>query len=84
MSKSNPLKWNWNLVGQIIQEYAETFFLLLFIVNGVATSLIMFNWVEAGDKFKFAVGALAFAFSVLAMMYFTYLGVKHRISNKKG
>ncbi len=80
----NPLKWNCKLAGEGVQEYSERFFVLLFIVNGLATFLILFNWIEnVSDTFRESVGALAFAFSAVALIMFINKGVRHQLVTKK-
>lgn len=82
--KYNPLGWNWKRAGEIVHEYAETSLVLLFIANGLATMLILFNQVDANDFQKQVVGSIAFAFSLVAFVRFTNQGVKHQLTNKKG
>lgn len=81
--KYNPLGWNWKRAGEIVHEYAETSLVLLFIANGLATMLILFNQVEANDFQKQVVGSIAFAFSLVAFVRFTNQGVKHQLTNNK-
>lgn len=80
----NPFSWNWKRAGEIVHEYAETSLVLLFIANGLATMLILFNQVDANDFQKQVVGSIAFAFSLVAFVRFTNQGVKHQLTNKKG
>lgn len=65
-------------------EYAETTMVLLYIFNGVAAFLILFDLVQSSTLFNKLVGALAFAFSIFALIAFINKGVKHQSSNKKG
>ena len=65
------------------QEYVETFFILLFLANGIATFLILYGWIVADVQFMRGVGALAFAFSAIALVNFMHKGVRHSINNKK-
>ena len=81
--KYNPLGWNWKRAGEIVHEYAETSLVLLFIANGLATMLILFNQVDANDFQKQVVGSIAFAFSLVAFVRFTNQGVKHQLTNNK-
>lgn len=65
-------------------EYTETTLVLLYIFNGVAAFLILFDLVQSSTLFNKLVGSLAFAFSVFALIAFINKGVKHQSNNKKG
>jgi hypothetical protein len=65
-------------------EYAETIIVLLYIFNGVAAFLILFDLVQTNRFFDRIVGSLAFAFSVFALVAFINKGVKHQSNSKKG
>lgn len=65
-------------------EYAETTLVLLYIFNGVASFLVLFGLVQSSSLFNKLVGALAFAFSIFALIAFINKGVKHQSSSKKG
>ena len=80
----NPFSWNWKLVFETVRLYAETILVLLFIVNGLATFLILFNLVEANEFAKQLVGSVAFAFSAVGLIMITNRGVKQQSQVKKG
>ena len=65
-------------------EYAETTLVLLYIFNGVAAFLILFGLIDSSTIFNKAVGSLAFAFSIFALIAFINKGVKHQSNSKKG
>jgi len=69
---------------ETVRECAETALVLLFIVNGLATFLILFNLVEAGEAWRNIIGSVAFAFSSVALVRFTNHGVRHQTRTKKG
>lgn len=79
----NPLTWDWKFAGETVVQSAGTALVLLFIVNGLATFLILFGWVEAGEFWKHVFGSLSFGFSAVALVMFTNRGVKHQSKSKK-
>jgi len=81
--KKNFFGWVPKALAQAV-EYAETIMVLLYIFNGVAAFLILFGLVESSSLFNKAVGSLAFAFSVFALVAFVNKGVKHQSKSKKG
>lgn len=72
------------IIGKTILEYIETIIVILYIVNGVATFLILWGLVETSPTFNKLAGALAFAFSMFAFVAFINKGVKHETKSKKG
>lgn len=79
----NPFSWKWNIAIEIAQEYAETFFVFLFFANGLATFLMLTDQVTLSESFRKAVGCVALAFSIGALVMFINLGVKHKLATKK-
>lgn len=67
---------------QITVEYAETTMVLLYIFNGIAAALVLFDLVDSSQLFNKIVGSIAFAFSIFALIAFTNKGVKHSTSKK--
>lgn len=78
----NPFSWDWKLASEIVREYSVTLLVLVYIVNGLATLLILFNQVDANEFHRHLVGATAFAYSFLALILFVNRGVKNQ--SKKG
>ncbi len=81
--KKNFFGWI-SKVLTVMVEYAETAMVVLYIFNGIAAFLILFELVESSTVFNKSVGALAFAFSIFALIAFINKGVKHQSSSKKG
>lgn len=65
-------------------EFVETSLVVLYVVNGVTTFLVLFDFVPASTTFKRLVGSLAFGFSMFAFVAFINKGVKHQNGAKKG
>lgn len=65
-------------------EATETTLILLYIFNGVASFLILFDFVVSGALFRRLVGSIAFAFSVFTLVAFVNRGVKHGSKKSKG
>ena len=63
---------------EIAQEYIETLYILLFIINGLATFLILFDKIEVGQNAKQIVGALSFGFAAVMFITFTNRGVREK------
>lgn len=79
----NPFSWNWAVAGEIAREYTDTTFVFVFIANGLATFLLLFTKVNSNELFRHIVGAIAFAYSVVALLMFINMGVKHQLKAKK-
>ena len=69
--------------AETVTEVIETLFVLIFIVNGLATTLLLMDMVQASDRFRYVVGAIAFAFTAITIVVFTFKGVKHQNTTKK-
>lgn len=83
-AEKKSFKIDFSGIGEIVREYAETLLVLTFIINGLATLLILFNQVDANEFQRHLVGAVSFAFSFMALVKFTNRGVKHQFKAKKG
>jgi hypothetical protein len=77
-STINPLRWNWSVVGEVVQEYAGTVLVLLLITNGLATFLIMFDKLVVSTDVRHFVGALSLAFSVLVVGWAVHRAIRSR------
>lgn len=72
------------LALELAHEYAHTLFEMLFILNGLAAFLILFDLVDSTKLFRYGVGALALAFAGVAFASLSNHGVKYQIKAKKG
>ena len=70
--------------GTLAREYGETLFAMLFIVNGIAAALILFELVDASKGLVSLVAGLSVAYSAVAFTIVSNHGVKHQINQKKG
>ncbi len=64
-------------------EQVTTLFILLYIVNGVAIFLILFGWVTPSDLVSKVIGAMALAYSIVGLLAYIQMGVKHQNNSKK-
>lgn len=77
------LSQKWEITKAIAEEYAATSLVILYIVNGLAASAILFDIVQAPQSLEFAVAALAIAYSAVGFVMFVNRGVKHQLAERK-
>lgn len=71
-------------VGTLANEYTKTLLEMVYIINGVAVFLLLFDLVDSSKPFRYAVGSIAVAFSVVAFATLSNHGVKNQTNVKKG
>lgn len=77
-------KFEWrHTAKKISMETIETALVVLYIAYNLAAFLVLFDFVPASTTFKRIVGALAFGFSIFAMIAFINKGVKHQSNLKR-
>lgn len=67
---------------QYVKESTETLLVVLFIISGLASTLILFNKVETTQPFNELVGAIIFGYTFVAFMVFIHRGVKKSINKE--
>lgn len=82
-AKSFGLREKWQITVALAQEYAATTLVILYVVNGVLASAILFDIVQAPQTVRFAVAALAVAYAAVGFVMFVNRGVKHQIAERK-
>jgi FtsH-binding integral membrane protein len=75
-------KWA-SLALDLGREYAETFFVILFIVTGLIASLVLLRFVEVSDHIETYTGAIMFAYTALAFIVMAHRSVTQRIESTK-
>lgn len=64
-------------------EQITTLFVLFYIINGVVIFLILFGWISPSDFVSKIVGAVALAYSIVGLLAYIQMGVKHQSNSKK-
>lgn len=83
IKKSFGLRQKWEVTVAITQEYSATILVMLYIVNGLLASAILFDIVAAPKTVKFAVASLAIAYSAVGFVMFVNRGVRHQLAERK-
>lgn len=81
--KSLGLAQKWAVTKAVAQEYSATMLVILYVVNGVLASAILFDIVAAPQVIRHAVAALAIAYSAVGFVMFVNRGVKHQLAERK-
>lgn len=81
--KSMRLREKWDISVAIAQEYSATVLVMLYIVNGILASAILFDIVVAPKSVRYMVSALAIAYSAVGFVMFVNRGVKHQLAERK-
>lgn len=64
-------------------DQASTIVVFLYIVNGVAVFFILFGWIDPSDLVQRVVGAVSLGFSIVGLLAYIQMGVKHQNNSKK-
>lgn len=81
--KSFDLSGKWAVTKAVAQEYAATTLVILYVVNGLLASAILFDIVSAPQTVRHTVAALAIAYSAVGFVTFINRGVKHQLAERK-
>lgn len=81
--KSFDLSGKWNVTKAVTREYAATTLVIVYVVNGLLASAILFDIVSAPEVVRHAVAALAIAYSAVGFVMFINRGVKHQLAERK-
>jgi len=81
--KTNRIKEGLAPVSKMTKEFSETMFVGLFIINGVAATLFLFDILSASELVKELSGAILFAYVFVAFMTMMHRGVKQSTNTKR-
>lgn len=78
--------FNWDPIRvfiEMLQYYAKTIIVLVFIINSVALSLYGFGLISPNVQATSIMGAVAATFAAIVLFTFVHNGVKSQITNNK-